>query len=204
MDVVAPNEVATFESYIDTKTKKWAMNIWKCRFWQMHNQVLTVYYEKADVKKNKYTKKYTILQGEKWEEKPWGIKLETKEEGWLYGSIHSKAEWAGWLHAFVVLEHNLNPPVRKNSTSRPPRRLSLDTTDVRSSVSSIEDVDSSEESSPTRRVSFNGGVRVRTIPAVDDDDKGDLFYTEKELDRMQKATPEGALLLNKRRMPVLA
>ncbi|ETV88820.1 hypothetical protein, variant [Aphanomyces astaci] len=154
-------ELAACKSYIDTKTKKWTLNIWKCRYWHMHNQELTVYYEKADLMKNKFVKRYTILSGAKWEDKPWGVKVETKEVGWLFGVIHSKAEWAGWLHAFIVLDHKLNPPVRRVEPR--PRRFSLDsnqsTSDLRSAENSPKDHGDSPSTSPTRRVSFNGGVK---------------------------------------------
>ncbi|KAF0693451.1 hypothetical protein As57867_015541, partial [Aphanomyces stellatus] len=119
-----------------------------------------------------------------------------------------KAEWASWLHAFIVLEHKLNPPVRRPSAdlgSRPPRRGSLDATPV-----DCNDDGSSSEDSPVnavihamRKVSFNSGVKVRTIPAVEDDDKGDLYYTEGELDRMKKNAPELAALSGKRHITML-
>ncbi|ETV88819.1 hypothetical protein H257_00311 [Aphanomyces astaci] len=200
-------ELAACKSYIDTKTKKWTLNIWKCRYWHMHNQELTVYYEKADLMKNKFVKRYTILSGAKWEDKPWGVKVETKEVGWLFGVIHSKAEWAGWLHAFIVLDHKLNPPVRRVEPR--PRRFSLDsnqsTSDLRSAENSPKDHGDSPSTSPTRRVSFNGGVKVRTIPALQDEDKGDLYYTDTELDNMKKGAPAGSAMASRRRpMPVMA
>ncbi|ETW09004.1 hypothetical protein H310_01475 [Aphanomyces invadans] len=202
----ASDEYVTCNSYIDTKTKKWTLNIWKCRFWHMRNQVLTVFYEKADVAKNKFVQKYTILSGAKWDERPWGIQVETKEAGWLLGVIHSKAEWAGWLHAFIVLDHQLNPQVRRLEAR--PQRCSLDS--YQSSSAGNSPNDNSDDSplgtvSPSRRVSFNGGVKVRTIPALEDEDKGELFYTELELGKMKKGAPGVSNAVLKRRpMPVMA
>ncbi|ETW09002.1 hypothetical protein H310_01473 [Aphanomyces invadans] len=191
--------VAACKSYVEVKTKKWTFYVWKRSFLHLRNEVLTVYHDKADCDKHKFAKRFTALRGCKWADKEWGIKIETKEAGWLHGVVHTKAEWATWLHAFVDLDHALNRPDHRMERLRSPF-------DVKLVAASLKDnADDCGMSSPERRVSFNSGVRVRTIPALNLDDKSELFYSDAELDEMkEEGSMAGAVVSTPRSLPHIA
>ncbi|OQR93653.1 hypothetical protein ACHHYP_02370 [Achlya hypogyna] len=154
-------------SMVDVKAKKCMVSYWKGRFWALRNGELLEAATQHDVERHHKVKRYTVLRGGKWDERPYGIKLETKESGWIYANIAMKATWAMWVHGFLLLDlyYSSSGSVSSRDASCP----------------SEDDIECTPGTS-SRRVAFSGQVRVRKIPALTDEEALELFYTKSEME----------------------
>src|SRR5438128_2696899 len=89
-------------SYIDVKKKQWLK--WQCRYFILRGNKLWIYNGKIDAKYQRNGKVLHILNGGIWENKLYGIQINTLEDGWIYGCIENKHIWAKWLQCFLQLE----------------------------------------------------------------------------------------------------
>ncbi|EQC27200.1 hypothetical protein SDRG_15002 [Saprolegnia diclina VS20] len=152
----------TCASTIAALTRTFFMPLWKPCFWSLTNSMLRVGATKHEVELGQRIKTYTVVRGTKWDEKPFGLQIETIEVGTMYACLSTKSLWAAWIHAFLLLD-------LKRGLHR--------------SLSEIPLPSNHQEpvSDAKRRVSFAGYVQVREIPALSDDESDELFYNKSEL-----------------------
>ncbi|OQR95832.1 hypothetical protein THRCLA_22066 [Thraustotheca clavata] len=104
---------------------------------------------------------YNVICGGKWKEHPFGIQVETVENGKLYATVSNKLLWAMWVHALVLIDlkhgmHRVFSDVPRTPFVKDP-------------------------SERARRVSFANQIRIREIPALTIEETNDLFYDKSEL-----------------------